>query len=60
MVPIRYSDDGPFFCSYICANKEDDEEDIDIGICWCGQYGRLGSIHNRMIDGQMEECGEYL
>lgn len=35
-------------------------EDIDIGVCWCGQYGNLGRIHNRMIDGQMEECGEYL
>ena len=38
----------------------EEDEDIDIGMCFCGAYGEAGKVHVRMIDGHMEECGEYL
>jgi hypothetical protein len=37
------------------------DEDIDIGYCQgCGRYGYAGKTCIRKIDGQMEECGEFL
>lgn len=38
------------------------EPDFDIGMCWCGAYGRLGSVHNAKpsADEPVEECGRYL
>lgn len=42
---------------------EDDADDdmIDIGMCWCGAYGRLGAVHNAKpsADEPVEECGTY-
>jgi hypothetical protein len=46
---------------YEWAMEDTEDNDIDIGVCWCGQYGEAGKIHNRLTDyGKMEECGEYL
>ena len=35
---------------------------FDVGVCWCGAYGRAGAIHNAKPspDEPVEECGRYL
>lgn len=50
------------FCSTACWEKWRQYEDENpTGWCpGCGRYGRYGSSCFRMLDGQMEECGQFV
>lgn len=40
---------------------EDIDLNFDLGTCeGCGAYGKVKTAHYRNVDGEMQECGEFV
>lgn len=51
---------GEEACSRECQERVDDAID-SLGTCGgCGRYGTYGKACFRMLDGQMQECGQFV
>lgn len=48
------------YCSDECLQRDNEALD-DLAICGgCGRYGKYGKSCFRMLDGELEECGQFV